>query len=78
MLSGALVAKVTSPQVADEADSLHKGGETAAIHRTQSRDSWKGVQLQFVGGLIIWFFVGRITNSNRKKLVTTKCNKGST
>lgn len=38
MLSGALVAKGISPQVADEADGLHTGGP-AAIHRTQSRDS---------------------------------------
>jgi len=38
MLSGALVAKGISPQVADEADGLHRGGP-AAKYRTQSRDS---------------------------------------
>jgi len=38
MLSWALVAKGIIPQVADEADGLHTGGQ-AAIHRTQSRDS---------------------------------------
>lgn len=77
MLSWALVAKGIIPQVADEADGLHTGGQ-AAIHRTQSRDSWKGVQLQFAGRLISWFLVGRITNPKRKKLVIKKCNKGST
>ena len=40
--------------------------------------SIQGGQLQFAGGLISWFLVGRIRNPNRKKLVITKCNKGST